>query len=603
MDDDYQHIIRGPPIDRKPDRAALDAALEAEMQAPQPLCYHNPAIYIRAVAQATISGSLVKETFDNIIAYQTNNFPHDAPPQRMHFCDPASYTAAINDATVNGWLYKDFFDKFVAARVVFHQVVKIERPALAIRQSAEPRGSFLPRAQQAQEAQAHQPHGAQVFHDAHTRASPTPYTPQPYGNQTFQDPQPRSSQTPYIPEPFDDAVEHEPPSRPQGTQRHESFRPVDTQIDNRSPDPARARPRLRYAKPLPEQSATWDAVKRDRTRTAGRRRSRSPVAFEQASPSGRAGRQAGDLRSDQEEDPTLRDRYRDRDSAFHTGASCDHESNEVTHHTLALPAPEAVDHVLGASSTLSPRSVSGHRQHNISRALHLTRDLSRTHDGYTPEAGSHADRTSSYHPPSNEEHRSHLHDVPDQDHHTVQGNAHEAGAFTSTSTALQSSVLSRIERQQQKHQSAVCIECWSRALKCDSRAHCRECAKANRPCTYVQCPLKDCASSIICPAYHLWTGDDSARSVGSSMHLMELLRMAPPSSLDYNLIPIQNMYSKSDSAAGIYRRIKSELEEAARNNQEIDREFVKQLVLNQGMTCRALVHKADLITKFVAEKK
>jgi hypothetical protein len=31
MDDGYQHVVRGPRIDRKPDRAALDAAMDADM--------------------------------------------------------------------------------------------------------------------------------------------------------------------------------------------------------------------------------------------------------------------------------------------------------------------------------------------------------------------------------------------------------------------------------------------------------------------------------------------------------------------------------------------------------------------------------------------
>jgi hypothetical protein len=87
------------------------------------------------------------------------------------------------------------------------------------------------------------------------------------------------------------------------------------------------------------------------------------------------------------------------------------------------------------------------------------------------------------------------------------------------------------------------------------------------------------------------------------MHLMALLRLDPPSSLDYNLTPIRNMYSKSDSAAEIYSQIAFELEEAARNGQEIHRVFVKQLVLEQGLTCRALMYKVDLIVTFFAEKK
>jgi hypothetical protein len=563
MDDEYQHIIRRSPVDRKPDRAALDAALEAEMQAPRALRCYPFALYDTAVDKATIGISLVKEVFDNIVAFRINDPPPHAHARRFHICDPAQYRSAIENATLEGWLYKDFFDKFVATQVIFHQVVKIERPLLA------------------EGAEAHQPYGAQVDHDSIPRTSLTPCTPQPY----------------------DDEVEHELLSRPQSAQRHESLRSFDTRFNTHSPDHALARPRLRYANTLAEQEATSDAVKRGRDDTAGRSRSRSPATFEQAFPTVRASRQPGHLRDDQQEVTTLRARYRDRGPAFRRGASRNHEFNDVTRHTPTLLTPgTAQEPTTGASPHCSPRSVSDYRHHTTLRTSHLTRDSSRTLQSHTPEAVSYANHPPAYHPPSNGR-PSHLRNVPDHDRHGLHGNKHENDVFVSTSAALQSSARSHIEPMQEKNQSAVCVECWSRNLKCDSRAHCRECARANRLCTYVHCPLKDCPKTIICPAYHSWTGDENARVVGSSMHLLALLRLDSPSSLDYNLTPIRNMYSKPDSAAKIYHKIASELEEAVRNGRSVNRKFVNQLFQKHEVVCRALMHKVDLIVTFIAEKK
>lgn len=87
------------------------------------------------------------------------------------------------------------------------------------------------------------------------------------------------------------------------------------------------------------------------------------------------------------------------------------------------------------------------------------------------------------------------------------------------------------------------------------------------------------------------------------MHLMAMLTLDSSLLLDFDLSLIQNMYSKPDSAAEIYRQIAAELEEAARDGQDIDRVFVKQLVLRRGLDCPALSLKVDLIVKFFSEKK
>jgi hypothetical protein len=73
MDDNYQHMIRGPPVDRKPDRAALDAAMDADMQGPQSLHWYHSSVYTRALTVASVGNNLAKEVFDKIIAADTNN--------------------------------------------------------------------------------------------------------------------------------------------------------------------------------------------------------------------------------------------------------------------------------------------------------------------------------------------------------------------------------------------------------------------------------------------------------------------------------------------------------------------------------------------------
>lgn len=116
----------------------------------------------------------------------------------------------------------------------------------------------------------------------------------------------------------------------------------------------------------------------------------------------------------------------------------------------------------------------------------------------------------------------------------------------------------------------------------------------------VRCRIVPEPSSVL-PT--IQTGDDVTRSVGTSMHLMAMLTLDSSLLLDFDLSLIQNMYSKPDSAAEIYRQIAAELEEAARDGQDIDRVFVKQLVLRRGLDCPALSLKVDLIVKFFSEKK
>jgi len=84
---------------------------------------------------------------------------------------------------------------------------------------------------------------------------------------------------------------------------------------------------------------------------------------------------------------------------------------------------------------------------------------------------------------------------------------------------------------------------------------------------------------------------------------MAMLAVDSPSSSDYDMSLIQNMYHKPDSAAEIYRQIVAELEEAAHDGQAIDKVFVKQLVLRRGLRCPALSHKVTLIVQLFAEKK
>lgn len=288
MADRYENIIRGPPVDRKPDRTILDAALEAELQNSEPLSYYDPAIFTTAVAEATVGANLIRELFDRNIAQKINSPTPGSDPQVMHICDPAHYKSAIQDATLNGQVHQGFFNKFVAARTIY-QVVRTEYP-LAIRQSTERRGSFPSYVQRS---------GAQNHHDSQIRTSQTPYTPAPHENE----------------------IKIEPFSRPQSVESHESSRPFHLHINHADPD--------------------------------------------------------------------------------------------------RLPT----------SHTKSP-------------------------------------------------------------------------SVATTSTVVQSPVLSRVERLQQKNQSSVCVECWGRGLQCDSQAFCYECARNRRSCTYVRCPLQDCPRTIVCPAYH-----------------------------------------------------------------------------------------------------
>jgi hypothetical protein len=553
MDDGYQNIIRGSPVDRKPDRAALDAAIDTETQGPRPLRWSDPAIYHRAVVRATVGPNLIKEVFDNIIAHDTNDYTPDVHPHRLHMCDPALYTTAIDVATLNGRLYIDFFDNFLSSEVVYQvveQVVRNEHRPLAIRQS-EPRGSHSAR--------------TQVLHHTH---------------------QPRVSQTPYSSSLYADSLDHQRVGRSESAQQQQQFSPlpIDTHVDRLAPDQLSSQPRMRRGQPLPEQSDAWDAIQRGRAYGAGRNRSRSPVASEQVTPSERARSYSSQTSTAQVAYPMQCDRYRDRDQTPHIDTS-------------APLTPEAVGEQLRRNSSQHPpRSASSHQQHATSNEI--WQDNSRPIDDQVIGSAN----TQAVHPPHNHN-DSHACDTPCHNHNRVQGDEHANTPSVSAPTAVQSSKISQVERMRQKNQYAICIDCWSGGLKCDSQAVCRGCAKANRPCTYVRCPLGDHPRGVICPAYHTWTGDDGVRYIGSSMHLMALLKMDLPPTPKYDLTIIRELFSRSDSAAEMYNRIVGELEEAALNEQEIYRDFVGKLVLKQGFACKAIRFKLDLIVEFFAEKK
>jgi hypothetical protein len=48
--------------------------LEAELHGSESFCWYDPAIFTRAVAQAMEGAMLVKESFDNIIAFKPTTF-------------------------------------------------------------------------------------------------------------------------------------------------------------------------------------------------------------------------------------------------------------------------------------------------------------------------------------------------------------------------------------------------------------------------------------------------------------------------------------------------------------------------------------------------
>lgn len=569
MAEDYQQIIRGSPVERKPDRRDLDAALQADMHTTQDPNYHDPALFITAVVEATVGANLIKELFDVKVAQLINSPSPHADPRMMHICDPAAYNSAITAATLNGWVHQGFFNKFVAERAVY-QVFRTEH-YLPIDHSPEPRGSFPTQVTQRNQSFADRVSDNILYH----------------GPQAL-----------YTPRAWNDEVNHENVARSRSDQRQQHA-PLFPPLTNPFSDQLSAQPRRKHARLLPDQSDAWAAVQRGREYEGSRRRSRSPRSFDQPASPDRTRNQLSNIESRQEDDAILDDRYRDRGSSLHAVAPHDYEFDDAMQHKSALPAPEtARTPARPTSPGHLPPSLSGN---TARRELCLETGPNRVIDEPEPGSAQSKPNYPSAHCSPSHDDPGHVHDTSANDCDRVQGGGtQENNAVIPAAMALQPSA---IEPRLKKNLSAVCVGCWCRGVKCDSQVVCRECSKGNRPCIYVLCPLRDCPRDKKCPAYHTWKGQNTTRCLSSSMHLIALLKLDPPSPAGYDLRPVQSMFAQSDSAADIYRRIAAELEEAVRSGERIRREFVKRLVSERGIVCRALPFKIDLIVELMAEKK
>ncbi|KAH0334697.1 hypothetical protein KCU81_g9321, partial [Aureobasidium melanogenum] len=538
MDDGYQDVIRGSPVDRKPDRASLDAAFGVEVQAPGPLHWYNPAVYTQAVAGATlVANFLIKESFDRSIASSIGGVTPEVNQEHLLGCDPALYHNAIQNATLNGRLLKEKFDQDIA-RIEYHPL-SIVYPPLTIRQSTEPRAfhqrpESMPLASQAVEG-----HGNLASHAPEPSATRDTHTPPPH------------------------TVQANHLTHPQNTVK---------------------------IKLMPHITAE------------------EPVS----------------VGNDQFEDATLHGRHRDHGRASHSNTTGEDAYDDIhddahddAHDYGARHIPDPGNSTAAAPAHLLPPSTIEIQHNPCSAELCSKRDVDHTTNYRPPEPPFEIDHPSALqslpkdhgsHSHDLPEHDVHDHDLPEHDHNIIQVNSDLINAYASKSVLTRPLLPSITEPLQKKNRHAVCIECWSRGLKCDAKVVCGECAWRDRPCSYVQCPLNSCPRDIMCPAYHTWRGDDQARVVGSSMHLIVLLRLDPPSSSpDYDLSEIKAMFSKPNSAASIYRRVAAEIKEEEDSGKGIDRTFVKKLVLRRGAAVasnnRALMPKVDLIVDLVAEMK
>ncbi|KAG9677034.1 hypothetical protein KCU99_g2291, partial [Aureobasidium melanogenum] len=523
MDDGYQDVIRGPPVDRKPNRAFLDAALGAQMQPPGPLHWYNPAVYTQAVAGATLGANiLIKDSFDSSIAYSIGGVAPEVNPQHLLVCDPVLYHNAIQNATLDGCLLKEMFDRDVA-RIEYHPT-SLEYPPLAIRQSTEPR----------------------AFHQ---RPEPMPLASQarePRGNLASRPSQSSATQATHTPRPHTAQVSHDYPTSHQQASAHR----VNTQVNPHTH--LLPQPRVRHASPLPEQKTAWADHKRGRDRHG---RSCSPPAGRQDQDRAtHYRRRTSSVGSDQFEDTTLHGLHRDHGHASHSNTTGD-DAHDDAHDAGARYTPGPREPTAAAPAHRLLPATSDIQHNSLSTELCSKENVDHTINYQTPETPLELDHASALQSLPNDhgshsddlpEHDIHEHNILEHEHNRIQANSNVNNAYAST--------------------------------------------------------------DIMCPAYHSWRGDDRARVVGSSMHLMALLRLGPPSSSPgYELSEIQAMFGKPNSAAEIYRRVAAGIQEGKDSGKGIDRTFVKELVLGSGAAVAssdgALMLKIDLIVKFVAEMK
>lgn len=406
MDDGYQDVIRGPPVDRKPDRAILDAALGAQMRPPEPLHWYNPAVYTQAVAGATLAANLlIKESFDSSIAHSIGSVAPEVNPQHLLACNPTLYHNAIQNATLDGCLLKEMFDRDVA-RIEYHPT-SIGHPPLAIRQSTEPRAFHQRPESMPLASQAREPRGNPASHPSQPSATQAAHTPRPHTAQ----------------------VNHDHPTFSQQPSAHR----VDTQVNPHPPAQPLAQPRMRRASPLPEQKTAWADHKRGRDR---RGRSRSPPTDRQDQ--GRVThhrRRTSSVGNDQFEHTTLHGLYGDHGHASHSNTTGD-DAHDGAHNDAYdagaryTPGPEqstaaAPDHLLLPSTSET--------QHNpLSTELCSERNVDHTTNYQTPETPLGPDHVSALQSLPND-HGNHSHDIPEHDHNRVQVNSDVNNAFASTS--------------------------------------------------------------------------------------------------------------------------------------------------------------------------
>ncbi|KAG9571137.1 hypothetical protein KCU79_g397, partial [Aureobasidium melanogenum] len=550
MEDEYQRVIRDPPPECKPDSAALDAGLpdQEELQGDAgDFQWCDFAKYTKAIAQATFGGRLNKQVFDNIVAHIDYDLGEFINLRQDEFNRTA---LAVTRASQRA------FAQHTPLNLVPH--LRMSPP---------------------QVAHAHQPYSErdnyEFFAHSHT------VDRQQLGSCVNTEPYPRNHDYPLS----QNRSRHAHPLPRQGYARPDYSRGHNHDFARRSRSPSAHH----YHAPTDHRDRRDRGDHRDRHHATKNRRGHSRVRYEQSG------------------DASRRCRYQDRDQPSPIDNTGDHVFREID---PALLAPEtSQESAINTSSTRPHPSPSVLPQETTTREPRSAREVVHTVNDGVPESSA----THRVHPPAPQSPSTHGDASCDQDT-IINVDNHDSTQATSDATvarnltSAKSFVPSANEGQQQRNQFATCLECWLRgSTKCDGQVVCGECRKSARPCTYIRCPLDNCAKRVKCPAYHSRKDEEGTRLVGSPLHWMALLKLRPRPSPSLEVNHIQALQWNPISAQSVYSKIKDSLQEQKREGKMIDYVLVEALIVqNKALASlhhRALRPKANLIVSFVAEMK
>ncbi|KAG9687277.1 hypothetical protein KCU95_g8588, partial [Aureobasidium melanogenum] len=165
------------------------------------------------------------------------------------------------------------------------------------------------------------------------------------------------------------------------------------------------------------------------------------------------------------------------------------------------------------------------------------------------------------------------------------------------------------EFQREKNEFSICCHCWTNNRPCDHQWPCRGCRAKGIACAYIVCPMSNCSRDVKCPAYHILPEmPKENRKLGSPVHLVALLGLNRRIIESYDVRKIQRKIEDPGSAQQIYLLLQKEIEQAVQalqSGEKFEDPAAKEMLRGSdkvpAMGDKALRYKASMIVKLVQQ--